>query len=401
MYRKDFPLLLTNPETIYLDSASTAQKPWRVIEALSDIFSKNYANIHRWAYDLSEASELLYDASKEKVRFFLKAASRHEIIYTYNATYAFNLLSRSLVKSGMLKKGDRIILSVLDHHANIVPWQILEEEYGIIIDWIGVTPDGRLDLSNLEEKISGAKLLSITAASNVTGARTDIAKIRDSIRKLNSDILFVVDGSQAFPHFSVDVVDLDIDFFIATGHKVMSDTGLGILYGKKFLLQKMLPALCGGGAINGVTQEGYEPAGLPYRFEPGTPHIAGAASLLAALEYIESIGGYDTIVAYEEDLIDYVLSKIDTLPASIRLIGPKDRHHRLGVFSFAFDDHHPGDIADMLAEKGLCVRVWHHCTEPLHRHFGLGATLRMSLYIYNTKEDIDTFFTSLRATIAS
>lgn len=166
------------------------------------------------------------------------------------------------------------MLSVLDHHANIVPWQILAEEYGIIIDWIGVTPEGRLDLSDLESKIVGSRLVSVTAASNVTGAITNIAKIRDIVKKDDSKRLLVIDGSQAFPHFAVDVVDLDIDFFIATGHKVMSDTGIGILYGKKGLLQKMNPALCGGGAINFVTQEGYEAAGLPYRHEPGTPHIA-------------------------------------------------------------------------------------------------------------------------------
>ena len=397
MFQKDFPLFTSHPETIYLDSASTAQKPQKVIDALTNILTHSYANIHRWAYDLSEKAEVLYEGSKEKVRLFLSASSKHEIIYTYNATYAINFLTRSLVKSGMLVKWDRILLSVLDHHANIVPWQIIAEEYGIIIDWIGVTPEGRLDLSDLESKIVGSRLVSVTAASNVTGAITNIAKIRDIVKKDDSKRLLVIDGSQAFPHFAVDVVDLDIDFFIATGHKVMSDTGIGILYGKKTLLQKMNPALCGGGAINFVTQEGYEAAGLPYRHEPGTPHIAWAASLLAALEYIESIGGYSVIEAYEKELVEYTLSKIATLPHEIRLIGPKDSESRLGVFAFAFSNRHPGDIAELLAEKGICVRVGHHCTEPLHQYFGLQATLRMSLYIYNTKEDIDTFFSMLKS----
>lgn len=397
MFQKDFPLFTSHPETIYLDSASTAQKPQKVIDSLTDIFTHSYANIHRWAYDLSEKAEVLYEGSKEKVRLFLSASSKHEIIYTYNATYAMNFLARSLVKSSMLVKWDRVLLSVLDHHANIVPWQILAEEYGIIIDWIGVTPEGRLDLSDLESKIAGSRLVSVTAASNVTGAITDIAKIRDIVKKDESKRLLVIDGSQAFPHFAVDVVDLDIDFFIATGHKVMSDTGIGILYGKKTLLQKINPALCGGGAINFVTQEWYEAAGLPYRHEPGTPHIAWAASLLAALEYIESIGGYSVIEAYEKELVEYTLSKIATLPHEIRLIGPKDSERRLGVFAFAFSNYHPGDVAEMLAEKGICVRVWHHCTEPLHQYFGLQATLRMSLYIYNTKEDIDSFFSMLKS----
>ncbi len=395
MFRQDFPVFQVYPETIYLDSASTAQKPQKVIDAISGIFTHSYANIHRGAYDLSEKAEILYEASKEKVRVFLGAVSKHEIIYTYNATYAFNLLARSLVKSGMLVRGDRILLSLLDHHANIVPWQIIAEEYGIIIDWISVTPEGRLDLADLESKISGSRLVSVTAASNVTGAISDIAKIRDIVKKDDSKKFLVIDGSQAFPHFAVDVVDLDIDFFIATGHKIMSDTGIGILYGKKSLLQKMSPALSGGGSINSVTQEWYEPAGLPYRHEPGTPHIAWAASLLAALEYIESIWGYTAIEIYEQDLIEYTLSKIATLPHEIRLIGPKDGRNRLWVFAFAFSNRHPSDVAEMLAEKWICVRVGHHCTEPLHQYFGLQATLRMSLYVYNTREDIDRFFEEL------
>ncbi len=396
MYRNDFPLFQEHPDTIYLDSASTSQKPSVVIDALSDIFTHSYANIHRGSYDLSEKAEILYEASKEKVRLFLGAASKHEIVYTYNATYAFNLLSRSLVKSRMLVKWDRVLLSVLDHHANIVPWQIIAEETGIIIDWIGVTPEGRLDLKDLESKVAFSRLVSLTAASNVTWAITDIAKIRDIVKKDDPHRIFVLDGSQAFPHFTVDVVDLDIDFFIATGHKVMSDTGIGILYGKKLLLQKMDPAISGWWSINSVTQEWYESAGLPYRFEPGTPHIAGAASVLAALGYIESIGWYPAIETYERSLVEYALSKIATLSHEIRLIGPKDATNRLGVFSFAFSNRHPTDVADMLAEKGICVRVWHHCTEPLHRYFGIQATLRMSLYIYNTKEDIDIFFDELQ-----
>jgi cysteine desulfurase / selenocysteine lyase len=395
MYKKDFPLLRAHPSTVYLDSASTAQKPDAVVEALTSIFTHSYANIHRWSYTLSDQSEALYDASKEKMRAFLHAESRHEIVYTYNATYAFNYLARSLVKSWMLVKWDRILLSVLDHHANIVPWQMIAEEYGMIIDWIAVTPEGRLDYASLESKVAGARLVAVTAASNVTGTIIDIANIRDIVKKDDSHKILVIDGSQSLPHFSVDVADLDIDFFIATGHKVMSDTGIGILYGKKALLQKLSPALCWGGSINFVTQEGYEPAGLPYRHEPGTPHIAWAASLLAALTYIDSIGWYTAIEAHERELVEYTLSKIATLPHEIRLIGPLDARDRLGIFAFAFSDRHPSDVADMLADKGICVRVWHHCTEPLHRYFWLDATLRMSLYIYNTKEDIDRFFEEL------
>ena len=399
MYKNHFPLLATHPEIVFLDSASSAQKPQKVIDEMSRFFQYDYANIHRWAYDLSERSEILYDASKEKVREFLHANSRHEIVYTYNATYAFNLLARSLVKSWLLVKWDRILLSVLDHHANIVPWQMIAEEIGITIDWIPVTPEGILDLSDLESQVKWVRVVSVTAASNVTGAITDIAKIRDIVKKEDPNTLLVIDGSQSFPHFSLDVVALDIDAYIATGHKVMSDTGIGILYAKKSLLQKMQPALAWGGAINSVTQIGYEAAGLPYRYEPGTPHIAWAISLLAALEYIESIWGYDAIASHERELVVYALERIATLPHEIRLIWPKSPEDRLSIFSFAFSGRHPSDVADILAEKGICVRVGHHCTEPLHLYFWVDATLRMSLYIYNTKGDIDRFFRALLETI--
>lgn len=396
MYKKDFPLLQHHPEIIYLDSASTAEKPDQVISALTHLYTHEYANIHRWAYTLSEKSELLFEASKEKLRIFLNADSRYEIVYTYSATYAMNYLARSLADSGIISHWDTIVLSVLDHHANIVPWQLIARALNLQIRWIGVTEDGRLDLTDLETKIQWAKLVAVTAASNVTGAITDIANIRDIVRKASwDDAILVIDASQALPHFAVDVVELDIDFLIATGHKMMSDTWLGILYGKKKYLQKLEPAFCWGGAINHVSVDGYEAAGLPYRHEPGTPHIAGAASLLAALEYIESIGGYSAIESYESDLIHYTLSKIATLPDTIWLIGPRDAHHRLWVFSFSLIWHHPSDIADSLADRGICVRVWHHCTEPLHHALGVPATLRMSLYIYNTRDDIDAFFDAL------
>jgi cysteine desulfurase / selenocysteine lyase len=397
MYRADFPIFATHPDLVYLDSASSTQKPQKVISAMTDMMTSTYANIHRWSYELSERSEDIYQRSKEKLAIYIGARSRHEIIYTANATYAFNLLSRSLIKSGLLERWDRVVLSLLEHHANIVAWQILAEEYGIVIEWVDMTGDGRIDYEDLEKKISGAKVLSLTAASNVTGAVTDLSKVKEIITRCEAkdpcqrDMLFIVDGSQALGHFSIDVEKYGIDFYIATGHKVFSDTGIGILYGKKDLLKKMSPALCGGGAINSVSVDGYEPAWLPYRYEPGTPHIIWAASFLAALEYIESIWGYEAIEKYEADLIEYTLTKIRELPESVKLIGPKDSHLRVWVFSFAFDHHHPRDIADALADAGICVRAGHHCTEPLHHFLGLPATLRMSLSIYSTREDIDTF----------
>ncbi|MBP6981635.1 aminotransferase class V-fold PLP-dependent enzyme [Candidatus Gracilibacteria bacterium] len=394
MFRKDFPIFSHNPDLVFLDSASSAQKPQGVIEAISRYLSTHYANIHRGAYDLSLESSRLYDEAKKVISQKLSAASYTEINFTYNATYAFNLVSRGLVKSGLLKKGDIVLLSRAEHHANIVPWQILVEEYGIVIEWVDLHGDGTIDYDSLNKKLPLAKVLSITGASNVTGELLDLDRVKMIFNTLSTKPFFILDGSQRFPHMATDVVKYGIDFFIATGHKIMADTGIGFFYGRKDILQKMSPAFCGGGAINSVTSEGYEPAGLPFRHEPGTPHIVGAVSLLAALEYIDSIGGYGVIEKYERELVEYALNRFQEsgmYEKGIRLIGSKNPDHRLGVFAFTFADHHPNDIAEILADAGICVRAGHHCTDPLHQTLGIRGSLRASLYIYNTREDVDTF----------
>ncbi|PID84449.1 cysteine desulfurase CsdA [Candidatus Gracilibacteria bacterium] len=395
MFQNDFPIFQNHPDLVFLDSAASAQKPSHVIEGMRSYFENSYANIHRGAYDLSMDSSMLYDTAKQKVASFLGAENRSEIVFTYNATYALNLIARSLIKSKMLQKGDIILLSKLDHHANIVPWQIIKDEYGVHIDWIDVDANGALDYSSLEAKIPHAKLLAITGASNVTGEITDLNRVKDLLDTLPERPLFLVDASQLFPHMPVDVQALGIDFFVGTGHKVMSDTGIGFFYAPKSLLREMNPAFCGGGAINGVSIDEYLPAGLPFRHEPGTPHIAGAVSLLSALEYIENIGGYSTVGKYENELIAHAFSYCKNLPKGVRLIGCDENTRRVGVFSFVFDGHHPSDVAEFLADANICVRAGHHCAEPLHNAIGVGASLRMSLYIYNTKSDIDRFFEAL------
>lgn len=399
MFRSDFPIFENKPNLVFLDSASSAQKPKQVIDAMSSFFANSYANIHRGAYDLSMESSLLYERAKEKIAEFLGADSYHEIVFTYNATYAFNLIARSLVKTGILKKWDIVLLSKADHHANIVPWQIIAEEYGVVIEWVNLHTDGTIDYADLENKAPHAKVISLTGASNVTGELLDLERVSQiveasKIQSKNNGI-FILDGSQRFPHMGTDVAKYGIDIFIGTGHKVMSDTGIGFFYARRELLKTMIPAFGGGGAINFVHEDGYEPAGLPFRHEPGTPHISGAVSLLAALEYIESIGGFATIEKYEQELVEYTLEKIRELPSSIRLIGSKSPENRLGVFSFSFHNHHPNDVAEMLADEGICVRSGHHCTEVLHNHLGIGGSLRMSLYLYNTRADIDRFFETL------
>ncbi len=416
MFRSDFPIFLSHPNLVFLDSASSAQKPKKVIDAVGSYFSTSYANIHRGAYDLSMESSMLYEKAKKAVADKLGARS-DEVVFTYNATYAFNLLSRGLVKSGMLKKGDVVLLSTVDHHANIVPWQILAEEYGIIIDWVELHENGTIDYVSLESKLPQAKVLSITGASNVTGEVLDLERVKNIFESLplvggvgggtspnlpykgRNTPLFILDGSQRFPHMKTDVTQYGIDFYVGTGHKVMSDTGIGFFYGKKDLLRVMNPAFCGGGAINGVTTLGYEAAGLPFRHEPGTPHIAGAVSLLTALEYIDSIGGFEVVENYEKELTAYMLEQVEKLPPSVKLIGSHEGNNRLGVFAFTFEHHHPNDVAEMLADAGICVRSGHHCTDPLHTSLGIRASLRASFYIYNTIEDVDRFIDVLSKSI--
>lgn len=363
--KKDFPIL-ANTKNIYLDSASTTQKPQKVIDAMRDFMSCENANIHRGAYNLSEMASQKYLDAKKAVAKILNA-HHHEIIFTYNATYAYNFLSRTLIKSGILATGDTVLISQMEHHANIVAWQILAEEYGIVIEWVKITDEGLLDYGDLEKKLPNAKIFSISGASNVTGEIVDLPRIQKMRESLENPPLWIVDASQRFPHFTTDVASLDIDIFVATAHKILADTGLGIIFLKKSLQKILHPAFCGGGAINWVTTQGYEPAGLPFRFEPGTPHIIGAVSLLAALEYIESIGGFSAIENYEKSLVRYIFKKCENLPKGVRLVG-EQTENRLGVFSFAFADHHPHDVAEYLADKNICVRSGHHCTEPLHRH---------------------------------
>lgn len=277
MFRSDFPIFTTHPDLVFLDSASSSQKPQWVIDAMTHHMTHSYANIHRGAYDLSTLSEDIFHHSKQAIVRFLHAKNTGEIAYFYNATAAFNYLAQSMLKSSWLNKGDTILLSQIEHHANIVPWQIIAETSGIDIEFVKIGTDGRLDLVDLNSKLSpSVKVVSLTGASNVTGECPPLANIRELIDAVyvgETKPLFVVDGSQRFPHMATDVEALGIDFFIFTGHKVFADTGIGVLYGKEQLMRKLIPASSGGGAINSVSESGYEPAGLPFRHEPGTPHI--------------------------------------------------------------------------------------------------------------------------------
>ena len=410
--KKDFPIFQNNPWLVFLDSTSTTQKPSYVIEGIKEYLENDYANIHRGSYSLAENSEKLYISSKKKVADFLGAISWREIVYTMNSTYAANILATSIWNSQILEKWDVILLSIVEHHANIVPWQILASITGAEIQYVWLNKDYSLDIHDLEEKLQNPKLkiLSLTHVSNVTW---EIFPLEEVSRMINqaplssqergwgwgvlegrTKPLFFIDASQSVPHFQIDVQKLWCDALFFTGHKIMADSGIGILYGKKEFLESLNPGFSGWWAISWVHKDTFKKASLPDAFEPGTPNLSGAASMLRALEYIEDIWWYNTIEKIEQELIDYSLEKF-TERAEIHLQWSYKNENRVWVFSFYHTNIHAIDIADWLAEKNICVRAGQHCAEPLMIEQWIKWSCRMSLYIYNTKDDIDMFFTVL------
>ncbi|MDD5770376.1 MAG: aminotransferase class V-fold PLP-dependent enzyme [Candidatus Gracilibacteria bacterium] len=387
--KKDFPIFKNNPGLIFFDSGASSQKPKYVIDAISEYLSNSYSNIHRGLYDISINSEKLYFDSKKKVAQFLGVSDFKEIIYTYNANYALNIITQTLRLNKVLKSGDKVLLSIVEHHANIVPWLILKEEIGIEIEFVKIDENYDLDLEDFKRKYDEkVKVIAITQVSNVTGEIFNLEEI-GKLKRL--DTIFIIDASQSFPHIKVDVKKLNCDFLFFTAHKVMADSGLGVIWGKSELLNKYNPIFSGGGAINEVKETCFKSGALPFKFEPGTPNISGAISLLKALEYIENIGGYKKIEEIEKELIKYSLEKFNSRNY-IKLIGNRTIENRVGVFSFYIDGIHALDIADKMAENNVCIRAGQHCTEPFMDYLKIKGLARMSLYIYNTFEDIDKFF---------
>ncbi|MDD2907506.1 MAG: cysteine desulfurase [Candidatus Gracilibacteria bacterium] len=387
--KKDFPIFKNNPDLVFFDSTSTTQKPSFVIDGIKHYLENDYSNIHRGMYDIAQNSEKLYKKSKEIIAKFLGISDTKEIIYTYNSTYAINLFTSSLARSKYLKAGDKVLLSIVEHHANIVPWLILKEEIGIEVEFIGITDNYDLDLADFDEKYDDkVKIISLTNVSNVTGQIFNLSEIG---RRKREDTLFVVDASQSVPHMRVDVKEINCDVLFFTGHKVMADSGIGVLWGKRDLLNELTPSFSGGGAIGEVTCNSFTSSSLPDKFEPGTPNVTGAVSLLKAFQYIESIGGFKKIEEIEDDLMEYFLERLQGFE-NIELMGSYKKENRVGVFSLVFNNYHSNDIAEILAEKGIAVRAGKHCAHPLFTKFGYANSLRVSLYIYNTKKDIDKFF---------
>jgi cysteine desulfurase / selenocysteine lyase len=392
MFSDDFPILqqtIQGKRLVYLDSASSSQKPQSVIDCIQNYYCHDNANVYRGVHALSERATRAYEHARVAVQHFIHAAHCDEIIFTHGTTDAINLVANSFGELS-IKKGDEIIISEMEHHANIVPWQVLCQRTGAVLRVIPVLEDGTLDMSAFSRLLnSKTRLVAVMHVSNVLGTINPVQSLIEIAHK--NDIPVLIDGAQAVAHLPVDVQDLDCDFYVFSSQKLYGPTGLGVLYGKRKWLKQMPPYQTGGGMISQVTFEKTEYAQAPNKFEAGTPHIAGAIGLHTAIEYIEKIG-FKKILNHEKDLTEYMLESLKKM-AGLRLIGTAPA--RLGVFSFVMDCAHPHDIATVLDQEGVAVRAGHHCTMPLMKRFAVPATVRASLAIYNRMEDIDCLMVAL------
>ncbi len=391
--QNDFPIFSNNKWLIFFDSTSSSQKPSYVIDGMKEFLEQDYSNIHRWAYILAENSEKLYIDSKKKVSEFISAPSWREVIYTLNTTYAANILVSSIQRSGILKKGDVVLVSDVEHHANIVPWLMLKQDIWIELEFVRMNDDYSLDIDDLEQKLKNknVKIVSLTHVSNVTGQIFDLEKVGKIIKSYDENILYFVDASQSIPHFKVDVGALWCDALFFTGHKIMTDSGIGVLWWKKEFLESLKPSMSGGWAISWVKKDSFRSAALPDKFEPWTPNMTWAVSLLRALEYIENIGGYEKIEQIESELVAYFLEKHKKYP-NMQLIGSTSPKSRVWVFAFNIEGIHSNDVSDYMADNNICIRSGQHCAEPLMIEKWIIGSCRVSFYIYNTKQEIDRFF---------
>ncbi len=385
--QKDFPLL---KKVIYLDNASTTQKPMVVLKSMNDFYTTYNANVHRGVHKLSQEATLAFEQAHEIVAEFINAESE-EIIFTSGTTESINLLAQSLSKN--IHPGDEIVLSQMEHHSNLVPWQQMAKEKNAVLKYIPITKDFRLDMAQARKLItSKTKIVSVTQMSNVLGTINPIKELAQLVHNVHA--LLVMDAAQSAPHIPIDVKTLNCDFLVFSGHKLCGPTGTGILYGKKELLQNLTPSKSGGGMIKEVTWNNSTWADLPDKFEAGTPNIAGAIGLAAAVQYIQKIG-MNHIEKHEQILTKYALKKITKI-SGLKLIGPSDAQNRGGVISFTLEGIHPHDVGEILDRSGIAIRAGHHCAMPLHTLLGILGTSRMSFYIYNTKEEIDVVIKALK-----
>ncbi|MDH5596891.1 MAG: SufS family cysteine desulfurase [Candidatus Peregrinibacteria bacterium] len=382
-FRSEFPIFRERPRLIYLDSAATSQKPQVVLDAERNYYETFNSNIHRSAHFLAEEATIAYEETRLAAADFIGAHSKHEIVFTRNATESINLVARSF-GDAFLDAGDEVLLTLMEHHSNIVPWLQLKERKGIQVNYIDVDPEGRLIFD--ESKITPrTKLVSISGMSNILGTIPNLKPIIEAAHKVGAKVL--VDACQLAVHAPINVQELEADFVVMSAHKMYGPTGVGILYGKKELLDQMPPFMGGGEMIQEVFKDHFTAAEAPHKFEAGTPNIAGIVTMKAALNFLSE--RRDSFYSHEDELTNYALEKLKTLPY-LRLIGPKDMEARGPIISFTMEGVHPHDIAEGLSQKQICIRAGHHCGQILMDRMNLPATARISLAPYNTKEDIDS-----------
>ena len=386
--RKDFPILerktSNNVPLVYLDSTATSQKPLAVIEAMNDYYRRSNANIHRGVHTLAEEATAMYEDARVKIAKFVNAPSAKQVVYTRNTTESINLVAYSWARAN-LKAGDLVILTEMEHHSNLVPWHMLQAERGIELEFIPVMENGLLDLDIYKTLLNRTpKLVSFTHMSNVLGTINPAGEIIRLAHEAGAVTL--VDAAQSVPHLAVDVQALDADFLAFSAHKMCGPTGIGALYGKADLLEKMPPFLGGGDMIKEVKLRSFRANTLPHKFEAGTPAIAEAIGFGAAVDYLNSVG-MDKIAAHEHEITEYALERLEEIPG-VKVFGP-DAEHKGGVAAFTLEGIHPHDVAQILDKDGIAVRAGHHCAQPLHEKFGIPATSRASFYLYNTKEEVD------------
>lgn len=395
--RQDFPILfqeVNDEPLVYLDNAATTQKPKQVLATMTHYYSANNANVHRGVHTLAERATHDYEAAREKVRRFLNAQETSEIIFTRGTTTSLNWVAQSY-GDAFVKAGDEIVISYMEHHSNIIPWQQLAKRTGATLKYIELTEEGFLDLDHATSIITEkTKIVSVAHASNVLGVINPIQELATIVHEKGG--ILVVDGAQSAPHIKIDVQSLDCDFFAFSGHKMCATTGTGVLYVKRKWLEQMEPVEFGGEMIDFVGLQDSTWKELPWKFEAGTPNIAGVIALGAAIDYLESIG-LAGIHRYEEELVGYVLPKLQAIEG-LTIYGPKDPTQRTGVISFNLENLHPHDVATALDMEGVAVRAGHHCAQPLLKYLGVAATARASFYIYNTKADADRLVQAILAT---
>ncbi|TAH69724.1 MAG: cysteine desulfurase [Anaerolineaceae bacterium] len=395
-YIKDFPLLNNMAEgkkrLVYLDNAATTQKPLSVINAVKEYYGHYNANPHRGAYGLSSKATQIYEDARECARRFINAKSSEEIIFTKGATEGFNMIASSFGED-FICSGDEILLSIAEHHSNLIPWQLVAKKKGAILKYMYTEPSGEITTKEITDKINErTKLVAITHVSNVLGLINPVEEIIRRAHKVGAVV--VMDAAQSIPHIQVDVQKLNVDFMVFSGHKMLAPMGIGVLYGKKKLLDNMRPLLYGGGMVESVTEQDTVYAEAPYKFEGGTQNVEAAYGLMKAMEYIDDIG-YDKIAAIEDKLTAYAIEKLEEIPY-ITIYVDRRQGKGTGVISFGIEGVHPHDVSTVLDAYGVAIRSGHHCAQPLMNHLGIHACCRISLYFYNSMKDIDCFIDAIK-----